>query len=253
MREARSRAPANGRADDAGTPVCKAVSRFVSVASHLKIDLGDYDERIRTFIPWYDEMLDAAASAVALVRATPAVVVDLGIGTGALAERCLRANPSAALVGVDADGEILAAAGRRLRKYHRRVSVTMGDFERMPLMRADAFVASLSLHHIPTRARKRRVYQRVFAALRRGGILVTADCAPAADARTAAAQHASWRSHMLRTYDRGTTASYFRAWARDDVYMPLATELALLAQAGFSTELWWRRGPFAVIAARRHR
>ena len=31
----------------------------MAVATHLKIDIEEYDTRIRTFIPYYEEMLDA--------------------------------------------------------------------------------------------------------------------------------------------------------------------------------------------------
>ena len=37
-----------------------------SVASHLGIPLPEYDARIRTFVPFYDEMLDGAAAYFAL-------------------------------------------------------------------------------------------------------------------------------------------------------------------------------------------
>ena len=37
----------------------------MSVATHLGIDLGEYDARIRTFIPHYEEMLDVAAGSLA--------------------------------------------------------------------------------------------------------------------------------------------------------------------------------------------
>ena len=44
----------------------------MGAASHLGIDLREYDSRIRTFIPGYDELLDAAAarSAVTVRAAT---------------------------------------------------------------------------------------------------------------------------------------------------------------------------------------
>ncbi len=223
----------------------------MGVASHLKIDLADYDYRIRTFIPWYDEMLDVAAGALALVRSRRPAILDLGIGTGALAERCLRTRPRARLTGIDGDAEILAAAGRRLRSAASKVTLAKGDFERIPFGRVDAIVASLSLHHVRTPARKRRLYARASASLAEGGVLISADCAPASDAGLARAQHEVWRAHMLQTYARREVGRYFRAWARDDVYMPLATELVLLGDAGFRSEVLWRRGPFAVIAARR--
>ena len=53
----------------------------MSVATHLGIDLAEYDARIRSFIPDYEEMLAVAAAAVPAQART---IVDLGIGTGAL-------------------------------------------------------------------------------------------------------------------------------------------------------------------------
>ena len=50
----------------------------MSVATHLGIDLAEYDARIRTFIPHYEEMLDVAASVIDPKSET---IVDLGIGT----------------------------------------------------------------------------------------------------------------------------------------------------------------------------
>ena len=56
----------------------------MSVASHLGISVREYDRRIRTFIPNYEEMLDEAASALDPAAAT---IIDLGVGTGALSAR----------------------------------------------------------------------------------------------------------------------------------------------------------------------
>jgi len=58
----------------------------MSVASHLGIKISEYDARIRTFIPDYEEMLRVAASAVPRAART---ILDLGVGTGALSAACL--------------------------------------------------------------------------------------------------------------------------------------------------------------------
>src|ERR1700722_9787374 len=67
-----------------------------SVSSHLHLDTTEYDRIIRTYIPHYDEsrgvQLDllAAAHVQGVVR-----IVDLGGGTGSLAEAILERFPQA--------------------------------------------------------------------------------------------------------------------------------------------------------------
>lgn len=83
----------------------------MGVATHLGINLAEYDKRIRTFIPDYEEMLEVAAENI---PANSRTMVDLGVGTGALASRCLKRAPRAHVVGIDSDREILWVAARRL-------------------------------------------------------------------------------------------------------------------------------------------
>ena len=85
------------------------------VAAHLGIDLSEYDARIRTFIPQYDLMLDSLAAALAdALPRRRATIVDLGIGTGSVAARCLTAVPGASAIGIDEDEGMVAAARERL-------------------------------------------------------------------------------------------------------------------------------------------
>ncbi len=213
----------------------------MSVAAHLGIDLRDYDRRIRTFIPDYDEMLDVAAAAVPPAART---IVDLGTGTGALAARCLQRAPAARVVGVDADGDILRAAARRLGS---RATFVTGSFLRVPLPSCDAVVGSFSLHHVATRGARLTLYRRIRRALRRGGHLITVDCHPASDRRLAAAQHDAWEQHLRRAYSGRRARGFLDAWSHEDHYVPLHDEVALLARAGFDAEIVWRKGAFAVL------
>jgi ubiquinone/menaquinone biosynthesis C-methylase UbiE len=215
----------------------------MSVAAHLGIDLREYDARIRTFIPDYEEMLDAAA---ALMRPSARTIVDLGTGTGALAARCAARADAARIVGIDADAAILAAARRRLGP---QASFITRSFLRAPVPRADAVVASFALHHVRTRGAKSALYGRIRRALTPKGIFVAVDCYPAADRTLARAQHAAWGAHLERSYSAKRAASLLAAWAKEDVYVPLDAELAMLERNGFDAEIAWRKGAFAVLAA----
>jgi tRNA (cmo5U34)-methyltransferase len=219
--------------------------RRSSVATHLGITLSEYDRRIRSFIPHYDEMLDAA---VLPVDPNAGTVLDIGIGTGALAVRCLRVAPGAALVGIDADPAMIAIIQQRLGG---RASVICGDFRRVAFPRIDVAVSSLALHHVRTRPAKARLYRRIFRALSAGGVFVSADCCPADDHTVAALQERAWRAHLRQQYTSRETPSYFRSWQREDAYGSLNAEMQLFQAAGFRTEVIWRRGPFAVIAGHR--
>jgi tRNA (cmo5U34)-methyltransferase len=172
--------------------------------------------------------------------------VDLGVGTGALAAACLAAKPSARIIGVDEDEGMLAAARTRLG---RRLVPLRGSFETVDLPACDAVVASLALHHIPTIARRRRLFRRIHRALRRTGVLIVADCYLAADVRMQAADRAHWIAHLRQRYSTRQASAYLRAWAKEDSYARLPDEMRLLEAAGFAVEIAGRRASFAVIAA----
>jgi tRNA (cmo5U34)-methyltransferase len=217
----------------------------MSVAAHLGIKLADYDARIRTFIPDYEEMLAVAGVAI---PARTRTIVDLGIGTGALSARCLASAPAARVVGIDVDPAIVALAARRLRD---RATFATGSFLRAPLPRCDAAVASFSLHHVRTRAAKAALYRRIHAALRPRGLFISVDCQPASDPAVRRAQRQAWLAHLRRAYTAARSAALLDAWASEDVYVPLDAELALMRRSGFRVDVLWRRGAFAVLRAAR--
>jgi trans-aconitate methyltransferase len=220
----------------------------MSVAAHLGIRLHEYDSRIRTFIPHYEEMLDAAASAIGGLRRRAPVIVDLGIGSGALAARCLARARTARVVGIDEDAGMLALARKRLPD---RLNTVSDNFVSAALPRCDAIVASLALHHVPTRALKTTLYRRCATALSARGVIVIADCCLGATRESRARHRAAWRGHLKRSYSAAEATAFLRAWAKEDTYFPLADEIAMLKLAGFTTEVRWRRKCFAVIVGRK--
>jgi ubiquinone/menaquinone biosynthesis C-methylase UbiE len=194
----------------------------MSVARHLKINLSEYDERIRTFIPNYDEMLSEVAAMVALVKKTQPVLVDFGIGTGALAARCLHFAPNARLIGIDADPDILTLARRRLAKKRvRELKLIHGSFLESPSPRCDAIVATLALHHIHEAKTKQRFYAKCFAVLKGGGVLANGDCFMAENPSLSQRYMKIWEKHLRQFYSLRQTQNFFAAWAGEDTYFHL--------------------------------
>lgn len=216
----------------------------MGVATHLGIAIREYDQRIRTFIPDYEEMLEVAAAAI---PARPQTIVDLGTGTGAFAARCLSHAPRARIVGIDADEEILNVARRRLGASATFIS---SSFLRAALPRCDAVIASFALHHVRTRTAKGALYRRVRKAVRPGGVFMSVDCHPAADPTVARQQRGDWDRHLRRAYTPARSAALLAAWAKEDVYVPLDAEIDLISRSGFRVEVIWRKGSFAVLRGR---
>lgn len=219
------------------------------VSAHLRIPLSEYDERIRTFVPWYEAMLDEAAGAVRTLGLMAPVIVDLGTGTGALAARCLEAAPGSSLIGIDADPGMLSMARARLATAER-IELRVGRFDDVALPACQLMVASLSLHHIATPEAKRALYRRCREAVSHGGAMVLADCYLPSAERIAAEGMRKWRRHLERFYSPAESESFLEAWAQEDTYFRLGEELEWLREAGFSAEVLWRRDLFAVLLCR---
>jgi SAM-dependent methyltransferase len=221
---------------------------MMSVVSHLAILPAQYDASIRSLIPFYDELIAEVARALDHAARPVRTVVDLGIGTGALARACLERAPAARAWGIDADADMMAIARTRLGRMSRRVTMTTGSFLDEALPSCDAMVASYSLHHIRTRRAKQAFYRRCYRALRPGGVLINGDCAPASTPRGFARDLDVWFNHLGKTFgSRARGRRVYESWADEDVYLPLAEENRLLEGAGFAVDVPWRRSPFAVI------
>ena len=101
------------------------------VRKHLRLESDAYDAAIRTFIPGYEEALTRAASEIAGVH--PTLVLDLGTGTGALAEALLAHDRAGAVEALDIDPEMLAQARLRLTRFGPRGGSAAGRSRRRSL------------------------------------------------------------------------------------------------------------------------
>jgi ubiquinone/menaquinone biosynthesis C-methylase UbiE len=216
----------------------------MGATAHLGIKFNEYDAVIASLIPHYKPLIEAAAEAVDVAARMAPAVVDLGTGSGALAAEILKVRPKARLIGIDADSSMLEAAQRRLKG---RIDIVQDDFERARIPRCDVVSASFSLHHIDAGRKKGALYKRCFAALRDGGMFVSADCFLATDGQLRRRHRQAWLEHLQKKYTKKKAEQFLRTWAKEDVYFSLEREMDLLKDAGFSVEVTWRRDSFAVL------
>lgn len=211
------------------------------VLAHLGLQAREYDAAIRTYIPAYETMIAEA------VRLADGLVIDLGTGTGALAAQILERKPSARVRCVDVDPAMLETARERLAPFGDRAELVQARFDE-GLVPCDAVVASLALHHVSDIDAKRELYRRIHDVLRPGGVLAIADATVHDAGRASDHIYAMWAAEMAtHGIDAQEADRLFAAWALEDRYLPLTTELRLLAEAGFERpDCFWKYGPMTV-------
>lgn len=123
----------------------------------------------------YDAVLDGL---VGLVRETGARrVLELGIGTGALAARIAAAIPGVELWGVDFSAEMLARARAKVPGAHLLRADLDRELPGLALPRVDAVVASYVLHELPDERKTALIGHLIDERLAPGGLLAIGDVA----------------------------------------------------------------------------
>ena len=220
-----------------------------SVRNHLRLEIDSYDETIRQFIPGYEEGLTWAAREIAGIR--PTLVLDLGAGTGALAEAMLEHEGVGVVEAIDVDAEMLDRARIRLKRFGVRARFQRCSFE-SPLPECDAVSACLALHHVPTMERKRALYKGIFRTLRPAGVFVNADVTMSAHPVRQEQCYRIWAGHLVSCgIDERRAYEHFDEWASEDTYFPLDDELTAMREAGFNAECAWREPPNTLLVGRK--
>lgn len=217
------------------------------VARH---EIGNPSRRIQL------AMVTETLRLLALRARRPITILELGSGSGILAERVLDAIADGRVEGVDKSPAMTAMAATRLARFGARFRQTAMDltaFDAGALAHApyDAVVAMQSLHEL-SEADQRRVFDSVRRLLRRGGLFLYAD-------RITPDLDRFWLPHeavWTVLCDVGVAAGQptfaervLRVRSKADGVVPLRVTLRMLRDAGFVAEPILVAGERAVIAA----
>lgn len=211
-----------------------------------------YDRTRRQLVPCFDAFYGAALELLPFPRDAALRVLDLGAGTGVLAQHVARAFPQAHLTLVDVAEQMLAVARERFASEPERFTYVVADFATLELPHGhDVVMSALAIHHLED-ADKRRLFARIYDTLVPGGAFVNAEQVLGETPEVEAAQHRSWlaRARAAGVPDADLAAALERMTA--DRMATLGDQLAWLAGAGFAdVGCAFRDGRFAVYGARR--
>jgi tRNA (cmo5U34)-methyltransferase len=212
-----------------------------------------YDRLRRQLVPHFDTFYGTALDLLAeAVGAAPFRCLDLGIGTGLLAEMVLERFPQANLIGTDIAPAMIAAAADRLRRFGARVRLDLGDYAALALPQGlDAVISALSIHHLD-HAAKRHLFGTIRDALRPGGIFINADQvlgpSPDLERRYQERWEADARQAGVGPDDLGQALERLKL----DRNATMEDQIDWLRAAGFDTvDIAWKRFRFTVFCAAR--
>ena len=229
----------------------------------------DYDAAAPVIHPQYVTVQEEVLAALPFAADQAFRLVDVGGGSGRLAERVLEQFPRATAMVMDQSEPFLGVAQQRLARFGVRASFVkqrLQDDWPAAAGPVDAVVSSSAIHHLePTE--KQQLFAKIFAALPSGGVFINGDeHRPASDADYLALLE-RWGRHMESSHASGAIPESFGAvidaWKKrniaefgaprksgDDCLETSETQVAYLRAAGFNpVDVPWSRELWAVFVA----
>ena len=216
------------------------------IKQHFEEEARDFDRIILTLIPNYPRMVEALIAALPFQCAAPIRIIDLGCGTGTIAQSVLNAFPNAQVTCLDLAENMIALARAKLARYPG-VQFIVGDFAAFD-GEYDAIVSSLALHHLTTDEHKRSFYRRIYARLKPGGAFYNGDVVLASSEFLQTIYMDQWRAFMRRNLaDQEIEEKWIAKYRAEDHPAKLLDQLAWLTAIGFAdVDVIWKHYNFAV-------
>lgn len=219
------------------------------VKEHFESEAGEFDGIIVRLIPYYREMVDALVAVLPFPARASIRVLDLGCGTGTVAERVLQMFPEAHVTCLDFSAKMIDMARCKLGG-DARADYVVSDFRRFRWDRTyDAVVSSLALHHLATDEEKREFCGRVFAGLNQGGCFYNADVVLSPNTHVQGVYLERWKEYMRRSVPEPEVEErWMKVYEEEDRPAALSKHLEWLKEAGFrEVDVVWKYYNFAVL------
>jgi tRNA (cmo5U34)-methyltransferase len=216
------------------------------IRQHFEKEAPDFDRLILMGIPDYPCLVQALVAALPFEKTAPISLIDLGCGTGTVAEGVLDAFPNAHITCLDLAENMITMAQAKLAP-HRNVRYIVGSFTTFD-GEYDAVVSSLALHHLTTDDDKRCLYGRIYDRLRPGGVFYNGDIVLASSDSLQTMYMHQWRAFMRHNIsEEAIESKWIPAYEAEDHPARLLDQLAWLTGIGFAdVDVLWKYYNFAV-------
>ncbi|MGD9947637.1 MAG: trans-aconitate 2-methyltransferase [Desulfobulbus sp.] len=191
-----------------------------------------YDQDRPKLVPCFNDFYGAALNMVPFAPSAKIDILELGTGTGLLASMVARLFPDAHLHLTDISAAMLAQAQSRFADVQRITYALQDHLQLSAEGKFDLVISALSIHHLE-HGDKKALFQRVFRALRSGGVFINADQASGPTPQEEAAYERGWLAEVKANNVSVVSLENARVRMREDRNATLAEQLAWLAESGF--------------------
>lgn len=200
-----------------------------------KYEAEKYEDDICRSIPGYEEMHQKIESIIAEYAASNKVdsVLDLGVGTGLTAERLLKFMPDATMTAVDFSEQMLKGAEKRLTGA--KAKFLIGDYSEIDFGKDYEVITSvIGLHHQNDEGKK-KMFKKIYNALKPGGIFIFGDLVTYEDENKAKENE---EKHFQFLRENARDEESLREWEHhhrtQNLLAPAERQVEWLKEAGFS-------------------
>lgn len=135
----------------------------------------EYDKKIRSTIPFYEDIYQQIAELVNAFKKQAMVWLDVGCGTGKMAETAAQCCPVKHFCLCDISEEMLKGAQIKLRNYGEKIAYYESSVLDLSDIAKFDVVTAVLVNHYLNREERMRAVRRCYRALKPGGIFVTVE------------------------------------------------------------------------------
>ncbi|MDH3347214.1 MAG: class I SAM-dependent methyltransferase [Desulfobulbaceae bacterium] len=204
----------------------------------------------KKLIPCFDSFYQIAIEVIPFNKEKKIKVLDLGAGTGLMAEMVALRYPNAKINLMDISDKMLAEAKERVRGYQNEFGFIVTNYSKAESFdqNYDLIISSLSIHHL-TAKEKQKLFKTIYAHLKAGGIFINADQVLGEAQNIEKTYRNKWIEQVKAegVADQELNAALERM--KEDKMSKLTSQIQWLKESGFSgVNCWYKNYSFAVFS-----
>jgi len=222
------------------------MDRIETIKTHFEIEAEEFDKTILKLIPHYPEMIDALVSSIPFKKDEQINVIDLGCGTGTIAQKIKNAFPNSKISCLDIAENMIKIAQRKLGGKTDCYICNFYEFNFDK--KYDAIVSSLALHHLANDGDKKMFYEKIYNALNSNGIFYNADVVLGSNDYMQEFYMTKWKAFMSKNVPLEEIENKWLVnYKTEDRPTSLMNHINLLRDIGFSDiDVVWKYYNYAV-------